>query len=236
MVTSRVSPRTTKVVTPTLVADQVYKVVEQAILTGELEAGSPLRVRDVAAMVGTSVMPVREAISRLEEAGLAVRIPHRGAVVKTFTVGELMHIYDVRKILETDAARRGAPNVSKSGLRTMNAALRKLRSAVADRNPVLALDFDEELLRVLYSASGNPVLMNMIEQLWLQCRPYKVIGATEAFHQNDGSLWEPQGLLVEAVAAGDAAAAATITVDSLSSALKRLELRLEQPDESPSAP
>jgi DNA-binding GntR family transcriptional regulator len=55
-----------KRVTPTLLTDQVYAVLHEAIISGELPAGSRLRIRDLAAQVGTSVMPVREAIRRLE--------------------------------------------------------------------------------------------------------------------------------------------------------------------------
>ena len=60
---------------PSLLADQVYAVIREAILNGEMPAGTRLRVRDLAEQVGTSVMPVREAIRRLEEAGLAERSP-----------------------------------------------------------------------------------------------------------------------------------------------------------------
>ncbi|MFJ4029079.1 GntR family transcriptional regulator [Paenarthrobacter sp. NPDC089989] len=221
------SVQTTSPVTPTLVADQVYEVLENAILTGSLEAGSPLRVRDLAGMVGTSVMPVREAIRRLEEAGLATRIPHKGAVVKTFTATELIHIYDVRTILEVQAATQGAPNVTERDVQAMEVACGHMLQAVAEGRIVDALDFDEEVLRTLYQASGNPVLVSTIEQLWLQCRPYKVIGATEAVAKNDNTLWTPQPALVQALLDGDTAAATTITADSLASALRRLELRLE---------
>ncbi|MFD1210552.1 GntR family transcriptional regulator [Arthrobacter sp. GCM10027362] len=214
-------------VTPTLVADQVYEVLENAILTGSLEAGAPLRVRDLAAMVGTSVMPVREAIRRLEEAGLATRAPHKGAAVRKFTVTELIHIYDVRTTLEVQAATMGAPNVSKSDVRHMDAACKRMQKAVDDGRIVDALNLDEEVLRTLYKASGNPVLVSIIEQLWLQCRPYKVIGASEAAAKNDSTLWTPQPSLVQALMAGDTAAATTITADSLASARRRLELRLE---------
>ncbi|MET3923083.1 GntR family transcriptional regulator [Arthrobacter sp. UYEF20] len=217
----------TSPVTPTLVADQVYEVLENAILTGTLESGSPLRVRDLAAMVGTSVMPVREAIRRLEEAGLATRIPHKGAVVRTFTATELIHIYDVRTILEVQAATQGAPHVSRSSLREMEATCGRMQKAVAEGHIIDALDLDEDVLRTLYRGSGNPVLVSTIEQLWLQCRPYKVIGATEALAKNDSTLWTPQPALVQALLDGDTAAAATITADSLASALRRLELRLE---------
>ena len=72
-------------------------------MSGELPAGARLRVRDLALQVGTSVMPVREAIRRLEEAGLAERVPHKGAVVRGLTLTELEHVYDVRILLKTEA-------------------------------------------------------------------------------------------------------------------------------------
>ena len=59
-----------KRVRPTLLTDQVYATLHAAIISGELPAGSRLRIRDLAEQVGTSVMPVREAIRRLEAEGL----------------------------------------------------------------------------------------------------------------------------------------------------------------------
>lgn len=214
-------------VTPTLVADQVYEALRTAILTGELAGGSPLRVRDVAAMVGTSVMPVREAIRRLEETGLATRVAaHRGAVVREFTASELIHIYEVRATLETEAARRGAAHVTDTDVARMEAACGRMQKAVTERRVWDALDDDEDLLRTLYSAGGNPVLMDVIETLWLQCRPYKVIGATEAIEHNDSSLWTPQPAILEAARARDVKAATKLTKQSLASARRRLEKRL----------
>lgn len=214
-------------VTPTLVADQVYEALRTAILTGELAGGSPLRVRDVAAMVGTSVMPVREAIRRLEETGLATRVAaHRGAVVREFTVGELIHIYNVRAILEIEAARLGAANITDTDVAGMEAACARMQKAVKERRVWDALDDDEDLLRTLYKAGGNPVLVDVIENLWLQCRPYKVIGATEAIEHHDISLWTPQPAILEAARARNSKEAAKLTKQSLASARQRLERRL----------
>jgi DNA-binding GntR family transcriptional regulator len=214
-------------ITPTLVADQVFEALRTAILTGELAGGAPLRVRDVAAMVGTSVMPVREAIRRLEESGLATRVAaHRGAVVREFTVSELIHIYQVRAILEIEAAGRGAANVTDADIARMEAACARMEKAVAEGRAWDALDDDEDLLRTLYSAGGNPVLVEVIETLWLQCRPYKVIGATEALEHHDTSLWTPQPAILEAARARDVKAAAKLTKQSLASARQRLEKRL----------
>jgi DNA-binding GntR family transcriptional regulator len=110
-----------KRVEPTLMTDQVYAILHEAIISGELPAGSRLRIRDLAAQVGTSVMPVREAIRRLEEAGLAEREPHKGAVVKGLTLEELVHVYGVRRLLEGDAARLGAERISPEDCERMEA-------------------------------------------------------------------------------------------------------------------
>jgi len=221
-------------VTPTLVADQVFEVLRSRILTGELAGGYPLRVRDVAALVGTSVMPVREAIRRLEEAGLATRVPHRGAVVRKFSVAELIHIYDVRTILEVQAARRGAVMVTDKDLAVMQAACDRMLQAVAEDRVSDALDDDEVVHRTLYQAAENPVLTSVIENLWLQCRPYKVIGATEAIASNDTTLWTTQQAIVDAASNRDAEAASAIIDQSLASALQRLERRLISSDSSES--
>jgi DNA-binding GntR family transcriptional regulator len=96
----------TPVAQPSLLTDRVFDTIHAAIMSGELPAGMQLKVRDLAQQVGTSVMPVREAIRRLEESGLAVREPHKGAVVKTLTMDELVQTYEVRILLEVEAARR----------------------------------------------------------------------------------------------------------------------------------
>lgn len=113
-----------------LLADQVYASLHEAILSGELPAGSRLRIRDIAEQVGTSVMPVREAIRRLEEAGLAERSPHKGAVVRTHSLEELIHVYEVRRILEVAAARAGAPLIDEAGLQGMREQYELMTAAV----------------------------------------------------------------------------------------------------------
>lgn len=215
------------VIRPTLVADQVYAVLEGWIMDGTLPAGEPLRIRRIAETVGTSVMPVREAIRRLTEAGLATTQPHRGAVVRTFTIAELINIYDVRTLLEVDAAEKGAPHLSERSVEQMEGACRRMLDAVEEGRVSDALDCDEEIIGTVYDAADNGVLMSMIETLWTQCRPYKVLGAQEAIDQGDGSLWEPQPALIEAVKRGDAGQARAITESSLLSARRRLERRLE---------
>lgn len=205
-----------------LIADQVYERIHQAIMSGELPAGARLRVRDLAAQVGTSVMPVREALRRLQEAGLAEGSPHRGAVVKQLTLEELVHVYEVRLHLEALAARAGAAVIDAEQCDLMQSHFEAMQAALSDGRSVDYLDRDEALLSTLYEAGGNPVLVEMIRGLWQRCRAYKIVGATAAITVEGDSLWRYQRRLIDAARAGDAAAAEAASRESLLDATDRI--------------
>ncbi|MGD9527164.1 GntR family transcriptional regulator [Pseudonocardia sp.] len=219
----------TRLEEPSLLTDRVFTAIHEAIMSGELPAGSRLRVRDLALQVGTSVMPVREAIRRLEEAGLAERVPHKGAVVKGLTLTELEHIYDVRILLESEAARLGGAVVSPEACTRMWQLCGDITRAVEGGRIVDALNHDEAMLTLLYSAGGNPVLVEMIRGLWQRCRVYKIVGARRAVASSDETLWTFQPRIVGAARAHDSAAAATITRESLLSAKARIRDTLDAP-------
>ena len=211
----------------TLLADQVYAVLHEAIISGELPAGYRLRVRDVAEQVGTSVMPVREAIRRLEEAGLAKREPHKGAAVTGLTLEELVHVYDVRRLLEGEAARLGSEKITAEDCDKMQAEYDLMATAIAERRVVDLLDHDEALLTILYTASGNPVLVNMIKTLWQHCRAYKTVGAQGTLDaEREDSLWRYQRDLVAAARNHDGAAALSVSDASLENATQRIRALL----------
>jgi DNA-binding GntR family transcriptional regulator len=223
---------------PTLLTDQVYAVLHEAIISGELPAGSRLRVRDLAEQVGTSVMPVREAIRRLEEAGLAEREPHKGAVVKGLTLEELVHVYDVRRLLEGEAARLGTERVTADDCERMQAEYDLMVTAISERRVVDYLDHDEALLTILYTASGNPVLVNMIRTLWQRCRAYKIVGAQgtlDAERADSPWFWRYQKDLVAAARKQDAAAALSASDASLDNATQRIRALLAAQKEEESA-
>jgi DNA-binding GntR family transcriptional regulator len=200
---------------PSLLTDRVFDTIHAAIMSGELPAGTQLKVRDLASQVGTSVMPVREAIRRLEESGLAVREPHKGAVVKSLTTSELVQTYEVRILLEVEAARRGAPAVTDDDCRAMQALCDQLVTAFEEGSIVDALNYDEEMLAILYTASGNHVLVESIRGLWQQCRAYKIRGAQRARETSVRRLWSFQPRIVDAARKRDATLAAKVTRESL---------------------
>lgn len=229
-----------KRLTPTLLTDQVYAVLHEAIISGDLPAGSRLRIRDLAEQVGTSVMPVREAIRRLEEAGLAEREPHKGAVVKGLTLEELVHVYDVRRLLEGEAARLGTERITADDCARMQAEYDLMVTAISERRVVDYLDHDEALLTILYTASGNPVLVNMIRTLWQHCRAYKIVGAQGTLDAEGADslwFWRYQKDLIAAARKQDGAAALSASDASLDNARQRIRalLAAQKHEESASA-
>lgn len=212
---------------PTLLTDRVYAVLHEAIMTGELPAGARLRIRDIAQQVGTSVMPVREAIRRLEESGLAEREPHKGAVVKGLTLAELVHVYETRRLLEAEAARLGAQRISLVDCARMEAAYEEMVAAIVEERVVDYLEHDEALLEILYLASGNPVLVNVIKSLWQRCRAYKIVGATGTLGPAGGdTLSRFQKELLRAARTQDGDAAMAASAASLDDASERIRALL----------
>jgi DNA-binding GntR family transcriptional regulator len=205
------------------VGDQVFAAMHGAIVSGDLRAGTRLRIRDLAEELGTSVMPVREAIRRLEEMGLVEAQPYRGAVVKDFTHQELLDLYGARRLLEVEATRLGASEVGPAGLARMREQYAAMEAAVAGRDALDYLDRDEEFLAVVYAASGNAVLLELVRTLWSRCRSYKILGAEQALGSRDPQpLLTYQDQLLRAVTTGDAETAVRVTAESLDAAMERI--------------
>ncbi|ODR21298.1 GntR family transcriptional regulator [Mycolicibacterium porcinum] len=207
----------------TRVGDQVFEAIHAAIISGELPAGHRLRIRDLAADLGTSVMPVREAIARLQEIGLAESLPYRGAVVKDFSYQELLDLYAARSLLEVEATVLGAGRVSPDDVARMRDELAAMDAALVQSDAVGYLDRDEDFLAIVYAAAGNRVLLEMIRMLWNRCRAYKVVGAERELESGDPSpLLQYQKSLLDAIESGDVELAGRITAQSLEAATERI--------------
>jgi DNA-binding GntR family transcriptional regulator len=90
---------------PTL-PEVVYRALRQAILNGAFSPGQMLRQDDVAARLGVSRSPLREALPRLEAEGILVLHPRRGYSVATLDPQEIAEVFDLRGLLEAELARR----------------------------------------------------------------------------------------------------------------------------------
>jgi DNA-binding GntR family transcriptional regulator len=121
--------------------DRAYDDIREAILTGALRPGERIKERDVAAQMGISTTPVKEALRRLEQEGLVVSQPRRGAVVGPLVLTPPAEILQIRADLEGYAARLAAekmPSAQKRALADELTDLEELAVESADDREVIA--------------------------------------------------------------------------------------------------
>ena len=88
------------------IADQVAELVRQRILTGQLKGGQPIRQEHLAAELGVSRIPLREALKQLAAEGFVAITSHKGAVVAELSIAEVEELFDIRLRLDLAAAAR----------------------------------------------------------------------------------------------------------------------------------
>lgn len=152
------------------VADRVHQELRDQIFAGELPAGTRLSVPALAARLGVSRSPVREAIVRLVHERLAREEPRRGAVVADVSVESLIAIYEVREVLEGLAARLAVENAGRRLIRSLEDVLGEHESAVSAVDLTGASEADMAFHRLIREAAGNPEVLRMLDDVQSQVR------------------------------------------------------------------
>lgn len=109
--------------------DLAVEAIRERILAGEYPEGTPLRQDVIAAAVGVSPIPVREALRQLDAEGLVTYIPHRGAVVSSLSLEEIWEACEVRALLEGDLIRRAVPRFTAEIIERADAILETFEAA-----------------------------------------------------------------------------------------------------------
>jgi len=155
---------------PTL-QDKTYQTLRQWLTVGRFLPGERLKIRQVAEELGVSIMPVRAALQRLAAEGGLVNIPNCGVMVPKLKRAQFDDILQTRILLEGQAAELGAYRMSDAD-RIKMAALSDQMAAAINANDIKAyLEANEEFHVTLYRASGSPLLMELIETVWLKVGP-----------------------------------------------------------------
>jgi DNA-binding GntR family transcriptional regulator len=164
--------------TPEIVA----YAVREAILSGLYAPGQPLRQDAIAAALGLSKIPVREALRRLEAEGLVALHPNRGAVVAPLVAQEAQEIAEIRIALETLALRLALPGLTQRDLRLAAGILDDL-DAEADITRWGALNRDFH--QTLYVAASRPQLLGLIATQHRRFDRYMRVVLASMRHQPD---------------------------------------------------
>src|SRR3954465_1245687 len=111
---------------PPSLPELAYGHLREAILDGGLEAGAPLRQEEIAARLGFSRLPIREALRRLEAEGLAVLRPRRGYVVASLNRDEIDDVLDLQAALEARAGYAATLRRTDAVTKELEACLKQL--------------------------------------------------------------------------------------------------------------
>jgi len=156
---------------PATKADAVYRELRRRIVDASLTPGSRLDQEMLAAALGVSTTPLREALRRLEAERLVQRAAHREVVIAPFSLRELHELYQVRLHLDSLAVRMAAETAD---ARLTSEAERHLASPDAAR-PHHGLELNRAFHRTIYSASGNAVLTEILDWLWDRTDRYRIL-------------------------------------------------------------
>jgi len=185
--------------------DSTYATLRQWVTVGRFLPGERLKIREVSEALGIGTMPVRAALLRLAAEGALTNSPNCGVSVPRLSKAEFDDVLQNRLLLEGEAAERGALRLSANDKIQLRALLKTMAQALAAQDAKAYLDANEEFHLVLYRAAGSPLLLNLIETVWLKVGPL----SNQLFDDNAalGVLNDAHDDLMDALDAGDAAAA-----------------------------
>jgi DNA-binding GntR family transcriptional regulator len=146
----------------TTTPDGVYRVLRTAILDGTVPPGEQLRETHIAADLGISRSPLREALTKLEEEGLVVKIPFRGSFVVEVSARDVAEIASIRLLVEPYAAELSAPALRGPEQLRLKQTIEELYRATDTHDIPASVDAHLRFHRLFYEFSGNSAL----QALW----------------------------------------------------------------------
>ncbi len=202
--------------TPSL-RERVYQVLREALVTGELTPGQRLRDQELAAQLGVSRTPVREALQRLEDEGLVETSPRALTRVTPLDARAAREAFPVVAALHALAARTGAPHLMPADLEQMRAANAALAAAIAAADPsdpetiARAIAADDRFHGVLLSAADNEELERTLERSMpkvrrLEYAQFRSLAGRRSVQQHEA--------IIAACALGSAAEAAQLVEEN----------------------
>lgn len=188
-------------------SDFAYRVVRDRIVSGDLAPGAAIQQRDLAAELGISTTPLREAMRRLHADGLVELDSHKDARVSALRAQEAQDLLELRLALDPLAASLAAQ-------RRTEADLTALQSALAALRPLPSPPSLDDLVRhrqfhqAVYRAAHNVLLEGVLDTLWDKADRYRLHGlrSDPGQRHRDAKSGEHRRI-VNAIAKGDAAAA-----------------------------
>ncbi|MSR15994.1 MAG: GntR family transcriptional regulator [Gammaproteobacteria bacterium] len=153
--------------------DQAYESLKRALLTGRIESGMTLTFRGLAHDLGTSMMPVREAVARLVAERALEVLPQKGIRVPVLSAEELDDLWNLRVLLEGEAVARAATRATDEDLTKIKNLRDKVRDGAESGSPPAFMEANSDFQLAIYAAAQTSVFITLVEMLRLQASPHR---------------------------------------------------------------
>jgi DNA-binding GntR family transcriptional regulator len=188
-----------------LMSERIASEIRSAVLTGEMRPGTRIRQELLAAHFGASRIPVREALKQLENEGLVVMAPNRGAWIADVNSEESIEIYKIREAVEPLAIGESVPNLTDEDVEALDQIVRELEHVTSLEEYI---QLDREFHLRTYSRARMPQLLAMVERFWNSTQHFRRQFVNETYAKDGLPFSDPQHLLImDAIRARDVDAA-----------------------------
>ncbi len=160
---------------PPTAQEFVLGELRRGIVTGALQPGEQIRQDALADRLGTSRVPLREALKILEGEGLVTYHPHRGYFVAALSAEDLAEVYRIRELLESEAIRCAVPLLTDADVVALEAALLDVEAATDAHDIVRITATNRAFHFLLLEHSQMPRLVRLIRQLWDSTDAYRSV-------------------------------------------------------------
>ncbi len=205
-------------------SEAVAAQLRHEMLRGQLPPGSRLRQGEVAARLGVSTTPVREAFQLLQAQGLVRMDPHRGAVVFRPTAAEVREAYEIREVLECMAIEKAMPKVTPE----LEAELESLLDLMETADESEWVELNRHFHTLQYEASARPRLCSILTNLTDASSGYMHLVIYDA--RKSGRSRAEHHQIMEAIKARDVDAAQRAIVHHLHQTVEHVLKFLEAPE------
>jgi phosphonate utilization transcriptional regulator len=200
----------------------VQREIERRIVAGELTPGAKLNEAELAAAMGVSRGPLREAFRALGQAGLVHTEKNRGVFVRQVSLAEANEIYEVRAALEREIGALAAKRASREQLERLRAIVKRMQAAGRKRDPDAYFPLNIEFHEVLAEAAGNRSLAAHYRRVVTELNLYR----REAIRRDLDVIpvsTEEHAAIVDAIAKGDAVRAERLLYEHVINSRARLQ-------------
>ena len=205
---------------------QTYSEIKKLLMTGKLEPGVKLTGRQIAKAMNVSLTPSREAIGRLVAEGVLTPGVNQGAFVTRLTNEMFQEISECRVLLEGHLAYKSISNFKDADIKNIKKTVEKMEDERTKGNYTKLLQLNSEFHFEIYSIANMPIMLSIVENLWLKIGP--TLNLLRPFYHDSNQGIDYHKNFINSLQKNDPSGAKKAIMQDISLASKRISKLLSK--------